>query len=42
MALRLQAAGYAVVALVAALVYVNTLGAGFCFDDNFAVVRHIE
>lgn len=25
--------------LAGSLVYVNTIGAGFTFDDNFAVVR---
>jgi hypothetical protein len=27
--------------LAAAAVYLNTLPAGFCFDDNFAVVSHV-
>lgn len=37
--MKAETAGAWICALVAGLVYLNTLPANFAFDDNFAVVR---
>ena len=42
MKMQLETAGALVCAVIAALVYLNTLPANFAFDDSFAVVSRVH